>query len=83
MLLKHFGKEKKDIAEAFYQVRNMIVHNFRSIASLDKYNSFLINIIRDFEKVIVDLLSYYREPAEDEFGDLPLAWLIYKANLES
>jgi hypothetical protein len=80
-LLTHINKEKRTFVDAFYQVRNLAVHNFRKITEIDPRFNMLDSINRDFEIVLSELLSCYKEPVNDipSDNDLPMAWLIYQS----
>jgi hypothetical protein len=72
-LLIKFNREKSVVAEALYQVRNIIVHDLRGVAEIDHDYSILKEINSEFEKLTVEILSSYIEPEEE-----PIEWLKYK-----
>ncbi len=84
-LLKDFNREKEHVGEAFYQVRNLIVHDFRSITKRDKKLVLLKSINIDFELLITDILTFYIEPEVESIEEInsPIAWLMYKIYSES
>jgi hypothetical protein len=83
ILLKIVDKETTTVADAFYKVRNLVVHNFRKITEVDSDLKLLKNINRDFEVVLSEILSNYTEPETiDQDSNLPLAWLVYNSLLE-
>lgn len=62
VILSEYKTAKEDVVGAFYQLRNLVVHNFRKITDVDPHFGQLANINCEFEKVLVDVLSKYNEP---------------------
>jgi hypothetical protein len=77
-LLKLVNKEKTGLVDAFYHVRNTLVHNYRSISNTIAHIDDLSKINIEFEKVLVDVLIYYTESKGGIDYTSPLAWLMYK-----
>lgn len=80
-LLANFNEEKDHVSDAFYHVRNLVVHRFRDVTAIDNGIELLHDINREFEYTLTDILCHYTEPKllSDEYSNLPTAWLIYKA----
>lgn len=86
LLLKEFNKEKQDFADAFYQVRNLLVHNFRGVTSIDPKFLQLKNIIYQFENLLENILTTYKniDPLQESLNEgMPLQWLQYQLLLEN
>lgn len=78
LLLKEFNKEKTHVGEAFYQFRNTVVHEFRSIAEIDPSFTLFRQINTEFEKFLIETITNYTESDESKWEKKPLAWLIYQ-----
>jgi len=82
-LLRLFNTQKTSIGDAFYQVRNTIVHNYRTVSKVDPNSKLLSNINIEFLRFLVDVLENYVEPENNfEFYDMPTAWLLYMLQKE-
>lgn len=84
LLLAKFNKEKLQVTDAFYAVRNLIVHDFREIARLDPDLALLRQINIEFERYLIEILGAYVE--EERIYDLekkPTAWLMYRLLMEA
>lgn len=83
-LIRIFEYEKVSVAEALYKVRNLVVHNFHSISAKDHDLTMIRAINVDFENVLAEILTLYREISvvKDPFENDSLAWLIYQTMLE-
>jgi len=83
-LLQFFNNRKDSLADAFYQVRNTVVHNYRTVAKIDPNLTVLSNINTEFVRFLVDVLENYVEPENSfEFHNMPTAWLLYQLQIEA
>lgn len=80
LLSANFKNEEKNYTQAIYRVRNLLVHNFRTVADKDTNYEFLREVNKNFERILVETLSHYVEPNKDSD---PLAWQIYQLYLFS
>jgi hypothetical protein len=77
-LLKKFQLIKEDLPSALYKVRNLLVHDFRTVTNVDSDYMILEDININFEKIIIEVLNCYQESVD---YNSPLQWIVYKASI--
>lgn len=84
VLIKNFEAPLKELKDALYKTRNIIVHNYRKVTSFPNSEQIIRSINNDFEQLISEVLTNYREiQVADTIPQDPLAWQLYQLYLES
>lgn len=80
-ILALFSKAKESVEDAVYQVRNLVVHNFRDVTKMDPRYDRLSGFNEWFEKLVIEIITIYQEP-DNLYPNASLEWLKYKLQLE-